>query len=322
MKNSLTPTLGARILPASLQREVETVERYLRSQHAAATRRAYASDWQIFVSWCASRGLPALPASPEAVALFLGVEAHAGRCPATIARRAAAIRLAHRAQDCESPTNSEVVKATMRGIRREHGTTKVQKAPALATHIRSMAALTNRATLTGLRDRALLLLGFAGALRRSELVGLRVEDLKETPRGLQLTIRRSKTDQEGAGENVPVVRGGEFCPVKAVKAWREAAAITTGPLFRRVRRGAQLGDKALNPYAVALIIKKYAARLGLDPRAFAGHSLRSGFLTSAAMNRASLFKLREVSRHKSLNRLQVYVHQAEAFDDHAGEGLL
>ena len=210
----------------------------------------------------------------------------------------------------------------MRGIRREHGTAVVQKAPVLASQIRSMAALADPATLTGLRDRALLLLGFAGALRRSELVGVRVEDLEETPRGLQLTIRRSKNDQEGVGVSIPVIRGGEFCPVEAVKCWREAAGIDTGPLFRRVRRGDRLGAAPLSPYAVALIVKKYTARLGLDPRGFAGHSLRSGFLTSAAMNRASLFKLREVSRHKSLNTLQVYVRQAEAFDDHAGEGLL
>jgi site-specific recombinase XerD len=322
MNKPLTPNLSGITLPASLQRELEMAERYLRSRHSRSTRRAYASDWQIFLGWCAPRGLQPLPASAETVVLFLSAEAEAGRRPSTLARRAAAIRLAHRSQNFESPTKSEVVKATMRGIRREHGMARLQKAPALASQIRSMAALTDPATLTGLRDRAILLLGFAGALRRSELVGLRVEDLEETPRGLRLTIGQSKTDQEGTGEVVPVIRGGEFCPVEAVTLWREAAGIDAGPLFRRVRRGERLGSAALSPYTVALIIKKYAAHLGLDPRAFAGHSLRAGFLTSAAMNRASLFKLREVSRHKSLNTLQVYVRQAEAFDDHAGEGLL
>lgn len=322
MDRSLTPMLDTLSLPVLLQREIEGAEHYLRSQHASSTRRAYASDWRTFLAWCMQRNLQPLPATGDTVALFVSAEAKAGRCPATLARRAAAIRLAHRAHAYESPTNSEVVKATMRGIRRQHGTARRQKAPALAAHIRGMVALADTTTLVGQRDRALLLLGFAGALRRSELVVLRVEDIEETPRGLQLTIRRSKTDQEGAGERVPVIRGGEFCPIKAVNAWREAAGLEDGPLFRRVYRGGRLGAKPLNPYTVALIVKKYVARLGLQPEAFAGHSLRSGFLTSAAMNRASLFKMREVSRHKSLNRLQVYVRQAEAFDDHAGEGLL
>lgn len=322
MDKPLAPALGTVRVPPALAREFEMAERYLRSQHAGSTRRAYATDWRIFLAWCRAKDLEALPASPETVALFLSAEANAGRRPSTLARRAAAIRLAHCSQEYESPTNSELVKAAMRGIRREHGTAGRQKSPALAPHIRSMVALADPTTLVGARDRALLLLGFAGALRRSELVGLRVEDLEETPRGLQIKIRRSKTDQEGAGETVAVIRGGPCCPVEAVKLWRELANIATGPLFRRVRRGGRLGAAALNPYAVALIVKKYAAQLGLDPRAFAGHSLRAGFLTSAAMNRASLFKLREVSRHKSLNTLQVYVRQAEAFDDHAGEGLL
>ncbi|MGF1615799.1 MAG: site-specific integrase [Gammaproteobacteria bacterium] len=322
MEHSQTLSLHIPGLPAHLEQELQVAQRYLNHQHARATRRAYAADWRTFTAWCAARALQVLPASPETVALFLSAEAEAGCRPSTLARRAAAIRLAHRAQDYEPPTNSELVKATLRGIRRSHGAAPLRKAPALADQIRRMADLTDPTALAGLRDRALLLLGFAGALRRSELVALHVDDLEETPRGLRLTLRRSKTDQEGAGETVPVIRGGEFCPVEAVKCWQITAGIAAGPLFRRVRRGGQLGLTALSPYAVALIIKRYAAKAELDPRAFSGHSLRSGFLTSAAMNRASLFKLREVSRHKSLNTLQVYVRQAEVFDDHAGEGLL
>lgn len=322
MNNALTLRIDPDRLPDAFARELEAAERYLRRQHAGSTRRAYATDWQRFTAWCEPRGLAVLPASAETVALFLSAEAEVGRRPATLARRAAAIRLAHRVEGFEPPTNSELIKATLRGIRRTHGTAPHQKAPALAEQIRQMAALADPETLAGRRDRALLLLGFAGALRRSELVALRVDDLEETVRGLRLTVRQSKTDQEGVGEVVPVIRGGDYCPVEAVKAWREAACIDSGPLFRRVRRGDRVGTAALTPYTVALLVKKYAARAGFDPTAFAGHSLRAGFLTSAAMNRASLFKLREVSRHKSLNTLQVYVRRAEAFDDHAGEGLL
>jgi site-specific recombinase XerD len=302
--------------------ELAAVHKYLKSQHASSTQRAYAADWRCFRTWCDERGLSALPASAETVALFLSCSAEAGHRPSTLARRTAAIRLVHRSHEMESPTNSEVVKATMRGIRRELGTAPVQKAPALAQHIRSMAALADISTDAGARDRAILLLGFAGALRRSELVALRVEDLEETHHGFRITIRQSKTDPEGAHEVVPVVRGGECCPIQAVNEWRTRVGIKSGALFRRVRKNGAIGTEALSAYSVVLIIKKYAEKAGLDPSIFSAHSLRAGFLTSAAMNRASLFKLREVSRHKSLDILRTYVRRADEFEDHAGQGLL
>jgi integrase len=152
----------------------------------------------------------------------------------------------------------------------------------------------------------LLLLGFAGAFRRSELVALDVADLEETEDGFKIVVRRSKTDQEGHGVTIAIVRGHHACPVKAVKAWLRAAGITEGPLFRPVAKGGRLGEQRLTDKSVCDLVKAYAARLGLKPADFGAHSLRAGFLTSAARRGASVFKMREVSRHKSMDVLQAY----------------
>jgi site-specific recombinase XerD len=177
-------------------------------------------------------------------------------------------------------------------------------------------------SLKGLRDRALLLLGFAGAFRRSELVALNVADLEETEDGFKITIRRSKTDQEGHGETIAIVRGGAACPVRAVKKWFGAAGISEGPLFRPVAKGGRLGAQRLTSKSVCDLVKAYAERLGLKANDFGAHSLRAGFLTSAARRGASVFKMRDVSRHKSMDVLQAYVRDADLFRDHAGAGLL
>ncbi|MCL2429908.1 MAG: site-specific integrase, partial [Alphaproteobacteria bacterium] len=158
--------------------------------------------------------------------------------------------------------------------------------------------------LKGQRDRALLLLGFGGAFRRSELVALDVADLEETDAGLRVTIRRSKTDQEGQGTTIAIVRGGSSCPVKALRRWLDAAGITEGSVFRPVGKGGRVGADRLTARSVCDLVKAYAARIGLDAEAYGAHSLRSGFLISAARRGASIFKMRDVSRHKSLDVLQ------------------
>jgi integrase len=178
------------------------------------------------------------------------------------------------------------------------------------------------ATLKGVRDRALLLLGFAGAFRRSELVALDVADLQETDDGFRVLIRRSKTDQDGRGQTIAIVRGHHACPVKAVKAWLSAAGITEGPLFRPVAKGGRLSSHRLTDKSVCDLVKAYADRIGLNATDFGAHSLRAGFLTSAARRGASVFKMRDVSRHKSMDVLQAYVRDADLFKDHAGIGLL
>jgi integrase len=160
------------------------------------------------------------------------------------------------------------------------------------------------------------------AFRRSELVALDVADLQETDDGFRVLIRRSKTDQEGHGETIAIVRGHHACPVKAVKAWLSAARITEGPLFRPVAKGGRLSNQRLTDKSVCDLVKAYAGRLGLKEGDFGAHSLRAGFLTSAARRGASVFKMRDVSRHKSMDVLQAYVRDADLFKDHAGIGLL
>ena len=167
-----------------------------------------------------------------------------------------------------------------------------------------------------------MLLGFAGAFRRSELVALDVSDVQETEAGLIVTIRRSKTDQEGYGRTIAIVRGSIACPVQAVRSWLDAAQIENGPLFRPVAKAGKIMNGRLSDKQVARTIKSFAAHLGLDDAAFGGHSLRSGFLTSAAARGASIFKMADQSGHKSMDTLRGYVRNAEIFQDHAGIGLL
>jgi integrase len=177
-------------------------------------------------------------------------------------------------------------------------------------------------TLVGRRDRALVLLGFAGALRRSELVALNVVDIETTEKGLLVRISRSKTDQEAEGAIVAIPRGETDCPAEAVQTWLKAARINEGPVFRSISRSDKVSAIRLSDRAVTSIVKRHAQRVGLDAKKFSAHSLRSGFLTSAAANGASIFKMMEVSRHKSIDTLRSYVRDAELFKAHAGLGLL
>jgi integrase len=177
-------------------------------------------------------------------------------------------------------------------------------------------------TLTGLRDKAILAFGLASACRRSELAALQVSDLLATVDGYRVTIRRSKGDQEGEGQEVAVPRGCRIEPVKAVEAWLAAAKITDGPLFRRIVRGGHIQAAGLDGQSIAKIVKHYAGRAGLDPALFSGHSLRSGFLSAAANSGASALKMQAQSRHRSLDMLLAYVKTADRFKEHAGSKFL
>ena len=209
----------------------------------------------------------------------------------------------------------------MLGIRRRLGAAPRKKTPATADRIVAMAPVASE-RLPQFRDRALLLLGFASAMRRSELVALDIEDIEFVSEGLRVTIRNSKTDQEGHGTVIAIPHGLVACPVAALTAWIEAAGIMAGPIFRPIAKGQHIQDTRLTDRSVANIIKAHAARAGLDPASFAGHSLRSGFLTSAAARGASIFKMANQSRHRSMDTLRGYVRDAEIFKDHAGTGLL
>ncbi|MGT2489218.1 integrase [Methylobacterium oryzae CBMB20] len=212
--------------------------------------RAYTADARVFQDWCAQFGFRSLPANPEAVAAFIVSEAEAGRAASTLGRRLAAIRYAHKLARAADPTDDEGVRAAMKGARRKVGVAPAQKAAATAE---ILAALLMRTpdTLTGKRDRALLALGFAGAFRRSELVALDVEDLREDPEGLRVLVRRSKVDQEGRGFEKAIPHGRFIRPVALVREWLDAAGIVSGPVFRpisrsgRVRKSAQGGGEGV-----------------------------------------------------------------------------
>jgi site-specific recombinase XerC len=219
-------------LPATLGPEIESAGEYARAEKASATRRAYRSDFELFRAWCDAKRVPALPAASEAVAAYIATEANRGAKVATIARRLAAIRYAHKLAGHEPPTNSEAVKATLRGIRRTTPSAPARKAPATADRILAMVA--NAGTdLKGLRDRAMLLLGFAGAFRRSELVALDIADLEFCAGGVRVCIRKSKTDQEGFGATIAVARGSIACPVDALRIWIKEAGILDGHADRK-----------------------------------------------------------------------------------------
>lgn len=310
-------TIPASTMPVALRDEVEAAKGLIRARHASSTRRAYGADLLVFKAWADQHGLVALPAAPETIVLFLASQSRQGKRPATIQRRLASIRHLHREAGHPSPTDTEVVAATMSGIRRTAGMAQRQAAPATSDVVQAMLATCDQ-TLAGKRDRALLALGFGGAFRRSELVALTVENLEVTDEGIKVRVAKSKTDQGAAGQVVPVLDGPRLAVKASLTAWLSAAGITAGPVFRSLGKGGRVSTNALSDRSVAAIVKARAQQAGLDASRFSGHSLRAGFLTSAAASGASVWKMAEVSRHRRIETLRTYVRSAESFTAHAG----
>lgn len=311
-------------LPAlsdDLERLADMAGGYLRSAKAPATLRAYRTDWRDFTAWCAARSLDGLPAEPRTVALYLTDLAGVKAC-ATLQRRITSISQAHQAAGHEPPTRSMIVRETWRGIRRTFGTASEGKAPARTVEMRAMVATLDD-TLAGTRDRALLLVGFAGALRRSELVALDVADVVENGDGLVVTVRRSKTDQEGAGEQLGLPYGSDpaTCPVRALRAWLGASGIESGPIFRPITRHGAMGERRLSDRAVAEVVKRAASAAGLDAGRYAGHSLRAGLITSAAEAGVLERDIMRHSRHKSVPVMRRYIRGATLFQSNAAAAV-
>ena len=292
-----------------------SVSDYLRASLSNNSRRSYRSDLTQFIAWGGT-----IPASPELVATYLA--AHADKhALATLSRRLVSIGKAHAAQGLPTPTDAELVKAILRGIRRTHGSAQRQVAPAVKEDVLAMvAALTG---IKGTRDRALLLIGFAGAFRRSELVSLTVADIEQAQQGLILTLQRSKTDQEGRGRKVaiPFARGA-VCPVLALQQWIAVSDITEGPIFRGVNRHGQIADAAISPQSVAMVVKERARAVGLNSANYSGHSLRAGLVTSAAQLGVSSWKIRQQTGHKSDAMLSRYIRDAGLFVSNASGAVL
>ncbi len=299
--------------------------------HASNTRRAYAADWADFAAWCAEAGEGALPATPKAVAGYLHHLAEAGRKVATIQRRLAAIADRHRSAGLPTPTEEADVRRALRQIRRTIGVRQDPKAPVLVDDLRAMVA-TLPEDPRGLRDRALLLVGFAGAFRRSELVGIRLEHLRFTKRGVVVTIPFSKTNQVGEHEVVALAHGDDpaTCPVRALRAWLQAAGMglpakgKAGPVFVKIDRHGKCWDRPLTPQYIAALVKRAVAGAGIRPDGeddespldldrYAAHSLRAGLVTSAALAGLNEVEIAETTRHKSLDTLRRYRRIADPF---------
>lgn len=295
---------------------------YATKSRAPQTLRAYRADLEHFAAWCAGRNAATIPAAPATVAEYVADLAKTYK-PSTISRRLAAISVAHKLAGHETPTKSATVLAVLTGVRRTLGTAPEQHAPAGIGEVRRMVARLDLATATGLRDRALLLVGFALAARRSELVALEVADFTEKDAGLVVTIRRSKTDQEGRGTEraLPFGTDPETCPVRALRAWLEVARITAGPVFRSVDRWGHIGA-SMTPGAVADVVKRCATLAGLDAAKYSGHSLRAGFCTTAAARGASERAIARQTGH-AVNSpvLRTYIRHASTFTDNAATDL-
>lgn len=297
---------------------------YIEAARAPNTHRAYATQWRGFCQWCRDNHCASLPADPATLALFLTHRAQQGRKVATLGLALSAIRAAHRDAAFADPAANPAVRKVWEGIRRKHGTAQRRATPLTADDVRAVVASLPAGPLRSLRDRALLLVGFAGALRRSELVALDVSDVAfDLARGLVVRVRRSKTDQTGAGADIAIPYGShaEVCPVRALRAWVDAAPGATGPLFRSINRHGSLGGR-LDGRDVSRIVKQAALHAGIEPRQVSGHSLRAGLATTAALAGKSDRAIMKQGRWRSRTMMDRYVRMADAWRDNAAAGLL
>lgn len=294
----------------------EQVRTYVRDSVSENTRRAYKTDMEHFAAWGGS-----IPCEPETVAAYLAEHADT-LAVSTLKRRIAAISVAHEARGHTSPTSAKVVKAAMRGIQRTYGSAQRQAKPLLVEDLmRIMAMLGDDPR--DLRDKALLLIGFAGGFRRSELVAINCNDVELVRQGMTINIRRSKTDKAGEGRiiGVPFARG-RYCPVRTYETWKDIANIDEGSIFRPVTRHGRIGSNRLSGEAVSVVVKERIAAIGHDPERYSGHSLRAGLATSAAMAGLSTLSIRQQTGHRSDATLARYVRAGELFLNNVVSRLL
>ena len=314
--------------------------RYVQAARAANTLRGYRSDWREFTSWCDQNDHQSLPATAAAIAAYLTTLAGHGAKVGTMSRRLSAIRFAHRLRDLPDPTENARVVAVWEGIRRTHTTRPEQAKPLMPPQLwDALDACPTIKTwrdpkrapephLVGLRDRAILLVGFVAALRRSEIVALDVADLAQHPNGLVIQLERSKTNQRGDVDELVVLPRGTVtrrCPVTALQTWLDGAHITDGPLFRAVSKGNRALDRRLVPRVVNDVVHTAVERAGLvEPGTdggYSAHSLRAGFVTYAHTRGASDRAIAHQTRHRSLHTVGTYIRVDTAWDDNAATVL-
>jgi len=295
---------------------------FVQESKAANTTRAYTADLKAFSHWCRQSGASPLPAPPSLLANYVAALATKGRKVSTIERAVAAISQAHIRAGYPSPRADETFRGVMKGIRRRLGVRPEKKTPVLAGDLRALIAATENG-VKGTRDRALLALGFAGALRRSELVGLNIKDLNFTMDGVIVTVRRSKTDPDGAGVDIGIPHGQhpDSCPVRLTRAWLSTLDSLDGPLFRSVSRHGTIGIRRMSGRTVASLVKSLAPKAGLQPAAVGAHSLRSGFATSAVRAGHPEHLIMRHTRHKSVMVFRGYVATSTLFTENSAAGV-
>lgn len=280
---------------------------------AENSKRAYKNDWKHFVDWCEDHHMQALPATPQQVTLYL-TDLASTFATATIQRRMVSINKAHRLAGHPQPCKDELVQTVWKGIRRKKGSRRKKARPLLVEHVVEICGVLTE-KLIDVRDRAILLLGFSAALRRSEIAAIEVGDIEWSEQGIILHVRFSKTDQEGEGRTigVPYGRNPETCPVLAVESWIRRAYLEDGPLFRSVDRHRNVSSWGIGDRTIAQVVKKLVARIDLDPEGFSGHSLRSGLATSAAIAGVPERLIMKQTGHKSVMMVRQYIHDGSIF---------
>ena len=306
---------------AALSPLIEQAEGYALRARAENTERAYRGQWKIFTEWCSAFGLESLPAPPAVVALFFTARAGEGKTVATLKTSAAAVTHFHTQACYESPCSNPKVVEVLAGIRRGHGRPQKQANAITLPVLRKLVSALGQ-DLNAVRDRALLLIGWAGGFRRSELCALDVSDVAEDPDGLTITVRRGKTDQEGKGRQIAVPYGSSpsTCPVRSWRTWAAARGVAEGPAFVSVRYG-RVTARRLGSGEVSRILKRLGKLADVPLVGLSAHGLRSGLCTEASRQGKSMSVIMGTTGHRSVQQAQSYIRSGRRFEDAASAGL-
>ena len=293
----------------------------LRNSKANNTLRAYKSDFRDFNAFCVKHGFISLPTEPKIVSLYL-THLSKNLKISTIRRRLVSISMVHKLKGHYLDTKHPIIVENLMGIRRAKGSIQRGKKPILLNHLKLIINTINSQKLKEIkksRDKSLILIGFGGGFRRTELVSINYEDIEFVTEGLKITIRRSKTDQFGEGmiKGLPYFANEIYCPVKNLKKWLETSKINSGPVFRRFSKGLSLTEKRLTDQSVVLLMKEYLSLAGIENTNFSGHSLRSGFATVAAESGADERSIMAMTGHKTTQMVRRYIKEANIFKNNA-----
>ena len=294
----------------------------LQSSKASNTVRAYKSDFSDFGVFCAQNGFKSLPSEPKVVSLYLTYLSTKDAKMSTLKRRLVSIGVIHKLKGHYLDTKHPAIIENIMGIKRRKGSSQKAKKPLLISSLKKIINVIDqqkKEEIKKLRDRSIILIGFSGGFRRNEIVSLDYDDLDFVPEGLKLNIRRSKTDQFGEGftKALPYFDSSQYCPVVSLKKLLDLSKINSGPVFRRFVKGSKLSEKRLTDQTVALLIKEYLNLAGIDSKNFSGHSLRSGFATSAAESGVEERSIMSMTGHKSSEMVRRYIKEANLFKNNA-----